>query len=82
LKGAVNVLRLSIFIIALLLLGGAVDPSKGWFIALAVLAGLSLVSRGPFSFLRWFGWRRWQGDRFARKMERRFEREWSLDADW
>jgi len=66
--------RLSVFIIALLLLAGAVEPSKGWFIALAVLSGLSLV-RGRF-------WPFYRPDRFARRMARRFERRWSMEGDW
>ncbi len=72
-------LRLTVFIIALLLLAGAVEPSQAWFIALSVLAGLSLVFSRP---LRWFGRRSWRADRFARRMERRFERQWSWDTDW
>jgi hypothetical protein len=68
--------RLTIFIIALLLLAGAVEPSRGWFIALAVVSGLSLVFRRPF-------WRPFhRPDRFARRMARRFERSWSWEADW
>jgi hypothetical protein len=74
--------RLAVFIIALLLLAGTVEPTKDWLIALAVLSGLTLVWSGPFSFFRW-GWRsRRKADRFARRMERRFERQWSWDADW
>ncbi|MHB8377864.1 MAG: hypothetical protein ACYDEB_13055 [Dehalococcoidia bacterium] len=42
-------MRLLTFIIALLLLGGAVDPTRGWLIALAVLSGLAAV--------RWRSWR-------------------------
>ena len=72
--------RLTIFIIALLLLAGTIEPSKAWFIALSVIAGLSLVFSRPFG---WFGRRApWRGDRFARRMERRFERQWSWDTDW
>ncbi|MDE3096799.1 MAG: hypothetical protein KGK07_12500 [Chloroflexota bacterium] len=42
-------MRLLTFIIALLLLGGAVGPTRGWLIALVVLAGLAAV--------RWRSWR-------------------------
>ena len=46
-------MRLPTFIIALLLLAGAVDPTRGWLIALVVVSGLAAV-RGrtwrPFSF--------------------------------
>ncbi len=38
--------RVTIFIISLLLVTEAVDPSQGWFIALAVLSGLSMVGLG------------------------------------
>ena len=69
-------LRLTMFIIVLLLLGGAIEPSKGWFIALAVLSGLSLLRRRSF-------WRPFsRPDRFARRIARRFERRWSMEADW
>jgi hypothetical protein len=76
-------LRLTVFIIALLLLAGSIEPSRAWFIALAVVSGVSLVCSGPFAMFRWVGRRsRWRGDRFARRMERRFERQWSWDSDW
>ena len=42
-------MRLLTFIIALLLLGGAVEPTRGWLIALVVLSGLAAV--------RWRSWR-------------------------
>ena len=71
--------RLTIFIVALLLLAGAIEPAKGWFIALAVVSGLSLFCSRPFRSL---GDRPWRGDRFARRMARRFERNWSWEADW
>ena len=67
--------RLSVFIIALLLLAGAVEPSKGWLIALAVLSGLSLLRGRSF-------WPFHRPDRFARRMARRFERRWSMEGDW
>jgi hypothetical protein len=67
--------RLTTFIIALLLLAGTVEPSRSWLIALAVLSGLSLLrGRSYWPFRR--------PDRFARRMARRFERQWSWEADW
>ncbi len=72
--------RLTVFIIALLLLAGAVEPSQGWLIALAVVSGLSLFWWRPFGWL--FRGPRWRDDRFARRMARRFERSWSMEADW
>ncbi len=36
-------MRVAIFVISLLLVTGAVEPGDGWFVALAVLSGLSLV---------------------------------------
>jgi hypothetical protein len=63
--------RVTIFIIALLLLAGAVEPSKSWLIALAVLAGLELVRWRPLRGLR--DWRRWN---------RSLDRRWSWEADW
>jgi len=39
-------IRVTIFIISLLLVTEAVEPSQAWFIALAVLAGLSMVGGG------------------------------------
>ena len=75
--------RLTVFVIALLLLAGEIEPSRSWFIALSVVSGLSLFMSRPFGWFGWFGWRRhWRGDRFARRMERRFERRWSWDSDW
>ncbi len=35
-------MRLAAFIIALLLLGGAIDPTQGWLIALVVVTGLGM----------------------------------------
>ena len=42
-------MRLVTFIIALLLLAGSVDPTRGWLIALVVMSGLSAM--------RWRTWR-------------------------
>jgi hypothetical protein len=60
-----SIMRLTIFIIALLLAVSAIEPTGPWLVALAVLSGLSLFfgRRG-----RRFGWRRmrgWTGGRWA-----------------
>ena len=47
--------RLTVFIIALLLLAGEIEPSKNWFIALAVVSGLSLFMSRPLGWFGWFG---------------------------
>ncbi len=55
-------MRVAIFIISLLLVTGAVDPVNGWFIALAVLSGLSMFGFGgwrPLFYMRGRG-RRWR----------------------
>ena len=59
-------IRVTIFIISLLLVTEAVEPSQAWFIALAVLTGLSIFGGGGFPFF-WGGpWdRRWR-DRQSR----------------
>jgi len=55
-------MRLTIFVIALLLAVGAIEPTGAWLVTLAVLSGIELVHRRPF---RWRGgarpwaWRRW-----------------------
>ena len=53
-------IRLTIFIIALLMAVGAVDPTKALLITLAALAGIELVRlRVPrFRFRRMRGWAR------------------------
>lgn len=61
-----SIMRLTIFIIALLLAVSAIEPTGPWLVALAVLSGLSLFfgRRGS----RRFGWRRmrgWTGGRWA-----------------
>lgn len=50
--------RLTIFIIALLLAVGAVEPTNGWLVTLAVLSGIELFHWRP---LRWLSRseRRW-----------------------
>ena len=42
-------MRLASFIVALLLLAGSVDPTRGWLIALVVVSGLAAM--------RWRSWR-------------------------
>ncbi len=42
-------MRLLTFVLALMLLGGAVAPTRGWLIALVMLAGLAMA--------RWRSWR-------------------------
>ena len=44
-------MRLAAFILALLLLGGAIDPTQGWLIALVVVTGL-----GMFRWRWWYGY--------------------------
>jgi MYXO-CTERM domain-containing protein len=41
-------IRLTVFIIALLLVSGAAEPGAAWLVTLAVLSGLELVRRRPF----------------------------------
>jgi len=47
-------IRLTIFIIALLLAVEAIDPEPPWLVTLAVLSGIELI-RWPFSGPRRFG---------------------------
>jgi hypothetical protein len=42
-------MRLATFVIALLLLAGSVDPTRGWLIAFVVVSGLAAM--------RWHSWR-------------------------
>ena len=56
-------LRLTIFIIALLLVAGAIEPTHGWLVAIAVLSGLSLFRIRPWRWIegpprRWTRWSR------------------------
>lgn len=44
-------MRLAAFIIALLLLGGSIDPTRGWFITLVVLTGIAAIRP---KFWNWF----------------------------
>ena len=47
-------IRLTIFVIALLLAIGAIAPTGPWLVTLAVLSGIELMRIGPF------GWRPWR----------------------
>lgn len=58
--------RLTIFVIALLLAVGAVEPTGTWLVTLAVLSGLSLFRPRLFHF-------RWPS---------RPARRWSREFDW
>ena len=57
-------IRLAAFIIAVLLLAGTIDPTRGWLIALSAVSGLAMVAPHTFS-LDLFGarrdrrWRHW-----------------------
>ena len=65
-------IRLTIFIIALLLAIGTVDPTGPWLVTLAVLSGMELLRfRGlRFRRYRWHRWRRW------------FDSPWEEEFDW
>lgn len=41
-------MRIAAFVVALLLLGGAVEPAREWLIALTVLAGLGMLRLRPW----------------------------------
>ena len=64
--------RLATFVIAVLLLVGAIDPVRGWLIALTVVSGLAMVSPHALSI-----------DLFGRRGNRSSHRRWRSDArDW
>ncbi|MGB2694481.1 MAG: hypothetical protein WBD55_04740 [Dehalococcoidia bacterium] len=60
-------IRMTIFIIALLLAIAAIDAEPPWLVTLAVLSGIELLRIGPF------GWRR---------HHRPWRRAWRWDDDW
>ena len=62
-------IRLTIFIIALLLAIGTVDPTGPWLVTLAVLSGIELLRFRGFPFRR-YRWRRW------------FNSPWEEEFDW
>ncbi len=72
LQPAVDI-RLAAFVIAALLLAGAIDPTRGWLIALTVVSGLMMVSPHALSI-----------DLFGVNHRRRSsQRWWRNDArDW
>ena len=45
-------MRIAAFIIALLLLGGSIDPTRGWLITMVVLTGLPAMRFRPWAPLR------------------------------
>ena len=59
-------IRLALFIIALLLAAGALEATDAWLIAVAVLAGIGLFFSGSRLGLRrlrgWVGRPRWDDD--------------------
>ncbi len=62
-----RMIRLALFIIALLLAVGALEPTDAWLITVAVLAGVGLLFNGGKRFgirrLRgWVGTSRWDHD--------------------
>lgn len=56
-------IRLTAFVVSLLLLSGAVQEGTGWFLALSVLTGVTLVTwaRAPRIYIGAGPWSRWQG---------------------
>jgi outer membrane murein-binding lipoprotein Lpp len=45
-------LRIAAFVIALLLLAGSIDPTRGWLIALVVLTGMAALRLRPEPWIR------------------------------
>jgi hypothetical protein len=74
-------LRLATFIIAVLLLAGAVDPTRGWLIALSAVSGAAMIAPGLLSIGgSGGGWRR---DRRARRSDDWCGTSWaSWDAEF
>lgn len=65
-------IRLTIFIIALLLAVGAIEPEGAWLVTLAVLAGIEL-----------FRWRPFRSPfRLGRRFGRWLDEPWSAEFDW
>ena len=76
-------LRLGAFALAVLLLAGVVDPTKGWLIATTVVAGLAMLDPGLLSLEghQYRGWHINHGWRIAGG--RGFRRDWrAWDARW
>ena len=81
--------RVAGFVIAILLLAGAVDPTRSWLIGLTVATGIALVSPrlgavdplglGGWERDRHMSWDRWERrmDRHWRRHAERFGDDWS-----
>ncbi len=65
-------IRLTIFIIALLLAIEAIEATAPWLVTLAVLSGIELLRIGPF------GRRPWRG----RRLRAWIRGPWGWDEDW
>ena len=76
-------LRLASFVLAVLLLGGAIDPARDWLIVLAVVTGLAMIAPrmiGVDCFGRdRDGRREW---RWQHRMDRWSARAARADDDW
>lgn len=70
-------LRLASFVLAILLLAGAVDPTREWLIALSAVTGAAMIAPGALSLDGRGGARR----RLRRRMHRRW-RERADDWGW
>lgn len=72
--------RLAAFVLAILLLAGTVDPTRDWLIALTVLTGVAAFMPRLFALDAprggdWrMGHRRFDWDRWERKMDRHWRR--------
>lgn len=65
-------IRLTIFIIALLLAVEAIEATPPWLVTLAVLSGIEL-----------FRWRPFRGPRhIGRRLRAWVDRPWSAEYDW
>lgn len=62
-------IRLTVFVIALLLAVGAIEPAAPWLVTLAVLSGIELISIGR-PRLPWLRRRAWT------------RRRWAEESDW
>jgi hypothetical protein len=58
--------RMAAFVLALLLVAGAVDPTRGWLIGLTIATGVAMVCPGIISIDGDRGRRRWQRRRWDR----------------
>ena len=82
--------RLAAFVLAILLLAGTIDPTKGWLIGLTAVTGVAAFMPRMFAIdafglgdygaaRRRFNWDRWERrmDRHWRRQSRRWEDDWS-----